>query len=95
MCYWCDDVSCVCRGGFWRGFAALDPGGDDQGLPGSARDGIGYIYGGIAANATHVRCDPDGLNAAIDRISEVVYTPEPGTLLVLSTGMLLGLRCRG
>jgi hypothetical protein len=36
---------------------------------------IGYIFGGIAANAPHVRFNPDALSAASGQIFEVLLTP--------------------
>ncbi|MEZ6102298.1 MAG: hypothetical protein R3E01_25450 [Pirellulaceae bacterium] len=41
---------------------------------------IGYVYGGIAANAPHVRGVPGAVSGASNRIFEVVYipVPEPG-----------------
>ena len=41
-----------------------------------AGDLLGYIYGGIAANAPHVRQNPSGLSAATDRIWAVTYQPD-------------------
>lgn len=45
---------------------------------------LGYVYGGIVANAPHVRRNPFALSGASDRIFEVVFTrvPEPGTFLI-------------
>jgi len=45
----------------------------DQLQPG---DLLGWIYGGIEANAPHVRQDPDGLSAASNIIWEVIYRPD-------------------
>ena len=39
-------------------------------------DLLGWIYGGIAANAPHVRQDPDALSAATNRIWAVTYLPD-------------------
>jgi hypothetical protein len=61
-----------------------------------AGDLLGYIYGGIAANAPHVREDPDGLSAATDRVWEVIYQPipEPGTLALTTLGWITCCRRR-
>ncbi len=61
-----------------------------------AGDLLGYIYGGIAANAPHVRQNPDGLSAATDRVWEVIYQPipEPGTLAIIMVGCLICSRRR-
>jgi hypothetical protein len=39
-------------------------------------DLLGWIYGGIAANAPHVRQNPGGLSAASNTLWEVIYRPE-------------------
>ncbi len=54
-------------------------------------DRLGWIYGGIAANAPHVRQDPAGLSAATNRVWEVIYhpVPEPGTVLICLGGAFL------
>ena len=48
---------------------------------------LGYIYGGIFANAPHVRGVPGAVSGASNEIFEVLYTPVPeptaGALLVL------------
>lgn len=51
---------------------------------------IGYIYGGIVANAGHVRFNPDGLSSASGEVFAVTYTPapEPGSLALLALGGL-------
>lgn len=55
---------------------------------------LGYVYGGIVANAPHVRRDPLALSGASDRIFEVVFTrvPEPSTLVLTFLGILGGVR---
>ncbi|MEZ6192748.1 MAG: hypothetical protein R3C45_15855 [Phycisphaerales bacterium] len=39
-------------------------------------DLLGWIYGGIAANAPHVRQNPNGLSGASNTLWEVIYRPE-------------------
>ncbi|MEX2171619.1 MAG: hypothetical protein WD851_20035 [Pirellulales bacterium] len=61
---------------------------------------LGYIFGGIAANAPHVRGVPGAASAASDLIFEVVLVPvpEPGAwVLIISAGiaMLYAARRRG
>ena len=51
---------------------------------------LGYVYGGIVANAPHVRRNPFAQSGASDRIFEVVFVaiPEPASAS-LAAGMLL------
>ncbi|TWT97858.1 hypothetical protein Pla108_20110 [Botrimarina colliarenosi] len=39
---------------------------------------VGYVFGGIAANAPHVRSDPAALSAATNRVFEVLLTVQEG-----------------
>jgi hypothetical protein len=51
---------------------------------------LGYVYGGIVANAPHIRNVPGAISGASDRIFKVVYTtaPEPSSLCLLVLGVL-------
>jgi hypothetical protein len=58
---------------------------------------LGHIYGGIFANAPHVRGVPGAVSGASNEIFEVLYTPVPEPTaagLLFATG-LLALRRRG
>lgn len=53
---------------------------------------IGFVYGGIVANAPHVFGNPTGLSAASGEVFEVVLTlviPEPGAAVLLGLGGVL------
>jgi hypothetical protein len=54
-------------------------------------DLLGWVYGGIAANAPHVRFNPEGLSAATNLVWEVIYqpVPEPGTLALTAAGVVM------
>ncbi|TWT48348.1 hypothetical protein [Botrimarina hoheduenensis] len=67
---------------------ALAGGADAQG-----RIRIGYVFGGIVANAPHVFGNPTGLSAASGEVFEVILTlviPEPTTIGLLSCLALSG-----
>lgn len=59
---------------------------------------LGYVYGGIAANAPHVSNNPDAISGASNRIFEVVYTPipvpEPSSLLLAALTLAAGCRLK-
>ena len=52
---------------------------------------IGFIYGGLIANAPHVFGNPTGLSAASGEVFEVILTipiPEPGSLALMLTAFV-------
>ncbi len=63
-------------------------------LPGETT--LGYIYGGIVANAPHVRFNPGALSGASNRVFQVVLipVPEPAALALLLWGVAIGLGLR-
>ncbi|TWT87683.1 hypothetical protein Mal64_32260 [Pseudobythopirellula maris] len=57
---------------------------------------VGYVYGGLIANAPHVFGNPIGLSSASGEIWEVVVmrAPEPAGLLLVATPLAVALGCR-
>jgi hypothetical protein len=55
---------------------------------------LGYVYGGIVANAPHVQNIADAISGASNRIFEVVYAPvpEPSSFVLATLALLTGLR---
>jgi len=57
---------------------------------------LGFIYGGIIANAPHVRHNPGALSSASNHVFEVVLipVPEPGALALVACGGIIGVFLR-
>jgi hypothetical protein len=56
-----------------------------------SRTVLGYIFGGIVANAAQTRVSPNTLSAASNQIFQVVYVPvpEPASWLLAACGLVL------
>ncbi len=57
---------------------------------------VGHIFGGIFANAPHIRGNADGVSGASDLMFEVVYipVPEPGSVTLVMLAALLAVLLR-
>jgi hypothetical protein len=57
---------------------------------------LGYIFGGLAANAPHTRTSVTTLSSASNRVFEVILipVPEPGTAFVAAIGLVAALFSR-
>jgi hypothetical protein len=58
----------------------------------AGENSLGFIYGGIIANAPHVRSNPEGLSSASNHVFEVVLirVPEPTTLVMAAMLGIIG-----
>jgi hypothetical protein len=67
-----------------------------ESLPIGVPSTLGFVYGGLVANAAHTRGNPASLSAASNRVFEVVLTriPEPGTAWLVAIASLQRLRRR-
>jgi hypothetical protein len=50
---------------------------------------LGYVYGGIIANAPHVFYNPEGLSSASGEVFAVVFTPVPEPSSILLAVLLI------
>jgi PEP-CTERM motif len=58
----------------------------------AGENSLGFIYGGIIANAPHVRSNPGALSSASNLVFEVVLirVPEPTTLVMAAMFGIIG-----
>jgi hypothetical protein len=74
------------------GVPTLDNGVIDFDALAAGENSLGFIYGGIIANAPHVRSNPAGLSSASNHIFEVVLirVPEPSCLALVAMLGIIG-----